>query len=278
MTDKKRDTRAAVTGPNIRHLVARMIVRSGGGHVGASFSIADILAALYGQIMRVSPSEPDLPERDRFVLSKGHSALALYATLALTGYFDESLLETFASDGSPFMNHPDASRIPGVEMSTGSLGHGFPLAVGIALSGQMTDSSWHVFTVLGDGECHEGTVWETAMFASTRGLRNLIAIVDRNGIGNEGPIDTPMNLEPLSDKWRAFGWVVFECNGHDEGELVSTLAAARSEPSGPTVVIAHTVKGLGLTAKIAGTGASHYIKGEPPELKSKFREELRAYL
>lgn len=268
-----------IDGLNIRKLVAEMIIKSGGGHVGASFSIADILAVLYRDVLKYDPQNPELKSRDRFVLSKGHSGLALYAVLALAEFFDSKEILGFGKEESVFMNHPDSHRIPGVEMSTGSLGHGFPLAVGMALAGKKQKASWKVFTILGDGECHEGSVWEAAMFASSYKLDNIIAIIDRNRMGNDGMIDEGVNLDDLAEKWRAFGWNVIECDGHDEDALSRILTSIAKSPvkRKPTVLIAHTVKGQGLRADLAGAVGCHYIKGQQKELIADFDFMIEGY-
>jgi transketolase len=263
-----------LTAGSIRQLVKQMIIESGGGHAGGSLSIAEILETLFGYILFHNPNNPKESNRDRFILSKGHSSLSLYATLALCGYFDISLLNSFGKEGSPLMNHPDRKTLPGIEMSTGSLGHGLSLASGMAITAKMNNKNWKVFTILGDGECHEGSVWEAAMFSSHHNLNNLIAIIDRNKIGNDGFVDEEVTLEPFVEKWQAFGWDVKECNGHDVKELFSILDKRYNTQSNkPFALIANTIKGKGLISKVADSYLSHYIRGTTSEINNIFINE-----
>jgi transketolase len=256
----------------VRRWIRRQILASGGGHAGGSLSAADILAALYfGDVLRHDPGTPEWAERDRFILSKGHGSLALYAALALAGYFPQNDLDGFASANSALMNHPDGHRIPGVEISTGSLGHGLPIAVGIAMAARMRREDHYTFCLIGDGESQEGVIWEAAMAAAQWRLGRLVVIVDRNRIGNDGPVDDIVGLEPLAEKWRSFGWSAIDADGHDAAELRSLLAGMRAEPGvGPRVLIARTIKGYGLVPGLAGTGAAHYITGDRSALRSSF--------
>ena len=254
----------------IRILVKKMIMNSGCGHAGGSLSMAEILASLYEDVMRYDPQDPNWPQRDRFILSKGHSALGLYAAMHLAGYFEESLLYTFATPDGALMNHPDKSVLPGLEVSTGSLGHGLSLAVGMALAGQQRDQGYFVYCLMGDAEIQEGSVWEAAMFASSYHLKRLVAIVDRNHIGNDGPIDPFVDLDPLVDKWTSFGFKAVPVDGHDRSAITSHLKRFREESDGPYVLIAETIKGKGLVDGLAGTGAAHYLKGSPEEISAKF--------
>lgn len=254
----------------IRILVKKMIMNSGCGHAGGSLSMAEILASLYEDVMRYDPQDPNWPQRDRFILSKGHSALGLYAAIHLAGYFEEPLLYTFATPDGVLMNHPDKSVLPGLEASTGSLGHGLSLAVGMALAGQQRDQDYFVYCLMGDAEIQEGSVWEAAMFAASYHLTRLVAIVDRNHIGNDGPIDPFVNLEPLVDKWTSFGFKAVSVNGHDRSAITAYLKKFRDEGDGPYALIAETVKGKGLVEGLAGTGAAHYLKGSPEEISAKF--------
>ena len=226
----------------------RLIAIAKSGHYGSSFSAAEILAVLYYHVLRYDPQNPDWPERDRFILSKGHAAVGLYPLLADVGFFDAALLDTYTRLGSSFGDHPDMRKIPGVDFSAGSLGHGLSVGVGMALAARVTGRDYRVFTLLGDGELDEGQVWEAAMSASHFGLANLIAIVDRNRVSVDGDTAEVMDLEPLADKWAAFGWRVLELDGHDLEALLDCL----TELSGtafdrPTVIIAHTVAGKGIS-------------------------------
>jgi transketolase len=222
-----------------------MIGRAGLGHIGGDFSVIDILATLYGAVLNVDPARPDDPERDRFILSKGHSAGALYATLAHCGFFPLSELETFAQPMSALNGHPNRTKVPGVETNTGPLGHGFPVAVGCALAARLQRSSRRTFVVLGDGELQEGSNWEAAMTAGHYGLAFLTAIVDRNRLQQGAGTEETKQLEPLADKWTSFGWEVRVIDGHDYGQLLSSLDP--SSTGRPVCVIANTIKGKGVS-------------------------------
>jgi transketolase len=234
----------------IRLQSLRMVSRANASHIGACLSATDILAVLYAKILRIDPARPDWPDRDRFILSKGHAAAALYAVLAETGFFPLEWLETYCCDGSSLPGHATAT-VPGVEVSTGSLGHGLPIACGMALAAKRrngsSDAPRRVFCLLGDGECDEGSVWEAALFAPQHKLDNLVAIVDRNKLQGFGTVEEVMDLEPLADKWRAFRWSVRELDGHDLRAIEQALAAAPFEPGRPSVIIARTVKGKGVS-------------------------------
>lgn len=254
----------------IREGIKLAICSSGGGHAGGSLSVADILASLYGTVIRYDSSNPQWQERDRLILSKGHSGIALYAALAVSGFIPYEELKEFGAAGSRLMNHPDAHLIPGVEMCTGSLGHGLSLAVGIALAGQMKKKDYFTYCILGDSECCEGSVWEAAMYAGSRKLERLVVIVDKNGVGCDGPLDKMVNIEPFDDKWKSFGFSVKNVDGHDVEAMNRLFLTLCKEKRGPYAVIAHTVKGHGLMEGIAGTGASHYLSGESISLEKKF--------
>jgi transketolase len=230
----------------VRRNVWRALRAGGSGHAGGSCSAADILAALYFHRLRVRPGEPDWPERDRFVLSKGHANAALGAVLAQAGFIDDAVLDRFYGLESPFGMHPDI-KVPGVEMCTGALGHGLAVAMGMALGARIQKQAFHTFVMLGDGELHEGSNWEAAMAASHYRLANLTAIVDHNKISQSGPVAEIVGIDPLADKWRAFGWEVREIDGHDMEDVVDTLDALPLHPDRPTALIAHTVKGKGVS-------------------------------
>jgi transketolase len=229
----------------IRLADLQMIYGAQLGHIGGDFSVADILATLYGGVLDVNPFEPADPGRDRFILSKGHSAGALYATLAHCGFFPVAELDTFAQPLSPLNGHPNRTKVPGVETNTGPLGHGFPVAVGCALAAKLTGSASRTYVVLGDGELQEGSNWEAAMTASHYRLAQLTAIVDRNRLQQGARTEETKELEPLADKWTSFGWDVREVNGHDHSQLYAALTAERAER--PVCVIANTVKGKGVS-------------------------------
>lgn len=229
--------------------IIAMICEAGSGHPGGSLSCADIMSALYfGGVMTHDPSNPDDPTRDRFVLAKGHAAPALYAALSHSGYFPREELITLRKVGSRLQGHPDSNLLPGVEVSTGSLGQGLSIACGIAAGLKLEGSACNVFALLGDGECEEGQVWEAAMFASAQNLDNLVAIVDSNRLQIDGDVDDVAGLGDLTSKFEAFGWKALEVDGHDPDALVSVLGEARDDRSGkPVAVIANTVKGKGVS-------------------------------
>jgi transketolase len=215
------------------------------GHPGASLSIVDLIAALYFDVMRIDPARPDWPDRDRFVLSKGHGCMALYAALARRGFFDPRHLRTFRRAGSILQGHPDMRKTPGVDMTSGSLGHGLSAGVGLALDARARGSASRTFVLLGDGELQEGLVWEGAMAAAKYALDTLVALVDANGLQSSGHVEHIMPIEPLADKWRAFGWQVETADGHDISQILTAVAAAGSSGR-PTVVLARTIKGKGV--------------------------------
>lgn len=229
----------------IRAHALRMVFRAKASHIGSCLSMADILATLYTQTMRIDPLRPSDPTRDRFILSKGHAAAILYATLAERGFFPITELESYCESGSRLTGHV-SHGVPGVEVSTGSLGHGLPIAVGIALGVRAQASGARVFCLLSDGECDEGSSWEAILFAPHHKLDNLVAIVDFNKIQSFGRVSEVLELEPFADKWRAFRWNVVEVDGHDVDALSRTFAEP-AKLGQPTVVIAHTIKGKGVS-------------------------------
>jgi transketolase len=231
----------------MRSEILKMLTESGSGHTGGSLSAADIVTALYFYKMRHNPHDPKWSERDRFILSKGHAAPVLYAALALSGYFDPSLLKTLRKIGSPLQGHPCSTKLPGIEISTGSLGQGLSIANGIALGLKMDKLNSRVYCLLGDGETQEGQVWEAAMTASHYNLDNLCAFIDNNGLQIDGQCCDVMCIEPIVDKWEAFGWNVIDINGHDMKAVVGALDKAESVKMKPTMIVARTVKGKGVS-------------------------------
>ncbi len=218
------------------------------GHPGGSLSAADIIAVLYFGVMNIDPEKPDWPDRDRFVLSKGHGVPVVYAALAERGYFPRSKLATLRQPGSILQGHPDMRKTPGLDMSTGSLGQGLSVAVGMAIAGKIDKKSYNVFALLSDGEHDEGQIWEAVMTASKYRLDNLIAIVDWNGMQNDGPVDDIMPLGNLTEKWKMFGWDTAEIDGHNINEIYKTLQTLKGKKKGrPKVILAHTVKGKGVS-------------------------------
>jgi transketolase len=242
------------TARRIRVEVIRAVNHARAGHLGGPLSAADLLAALYFRVLRIRPDEPAWPDRDRFVLSKGHSSIGLYAAMALRGYFPVEELATFDAAHSRLQGHPDMTRLPGLDMSTGSLGMGISAAVGMALGARLTGRDIRAYVMLGDGECQEGEVWEAAMAAARYGLDNLVAIIDHNKLQQYGwPGDGPDGRTPpevpgeLVAKWSAFGWRVIETDGHDMAAILRALESAAQGDGRPVTLIAHTVKGKGVS-------------------------------
>lgn len=230
----------------IRVLALQMVHRARASHIASALSIADILAVLYGGAMRFSPTEPHAADRDRFILSKGHACVAVYAALAARGVIPLEALDSYGQDLSPLMNHI-SHKVTGVEFSTGSLGHGLPFGVGKALAAKRRHEDWRTFVQLSDGEMDEGSNWEALMFAAHHKLGNLVAIIDYNKLQSMTTIARTLALEPLADKLRAFGWAVREADGHDHQALSALLCSTPWEPGKPSIVIAHTTKGKGVS-------------------------------
>ena len=231
----------------IRRQSVVMIQKAGSSHLGSSLSMAELLAVLYGKILRVNPEQPDWPDRDLFILSKGHGCAAYYAVLAETGFFPVEWLDTFYQNGSRLAGHATHKGVPGIEISTGSLGHGLSVGTGMALAAKRDGRPYRVFCLLSDGECDEGSTWEPVLFAPHHGLDNLVAIVDYNKIQSLGTVKEVMDLDPFADKWRSFGWAVREVDGHDLREVNSDLSQVPYEAGRPSCIIAHTVKGKGVS-------------------------------
>lgn len=243
----------------MRRRLLKMIVDAGQGHPGGDLSSADIVAALYFDILRINPEKPTAPDRDRFVLSKGHCTGVLYTALAGSGFFPEAELDSYLKPESRLNGHPNRTYLPGVETNTGPLGHGLPVGVGIAVAGQIDAADYRVFVLTGDGELQEGSMWEAAMFAGHRGLGNLTVIVDRNRLQQGARTEETNSLEPLADKWRAFGWDVVEVDGHDHAALLATFDAAAEARSRPRVIIANTFKGQGVSFMRDQAGWHHGV-------------------
>lgn len=231
----------------IRKSIVQMTGAAGSGHPGGSLSAADIVATLYFHELRINPQEPDWPDRDRFILSKGHAAPVLYAALAEKGFFPKEELLSLRKFGSRLQGHPDMKALPGVEMSTGSLGQGLSVANGVALAGKLDRKDYRVYVLLGDGECQEGMVWEAAMAAAHYQLDNLTVFLDYNGLQIDGPVQDVMSPEPLTDKWKAFGWHVLAIDGHDISAILSAISEAKETKGRPTIIVAKTVKGKGVS-------------------------------
>jgi len=231
----------------IRRYIIGMISNAEGGHIGGALSIADIMAVLYFHILKIDPKNPEWEDRDRVVLSKGHASAAWYAALAERGYFPKEELLTFDHINSRLQGHPDMNKTPGVDMSSGSLGQGISVALGMALAARYLKKIYRTFVILGDGETQEGQVWEAAMVAANYNTDNLIAILDYNKLQLYGETNTIMNIEPVIEKWRVFGWNTIEINGHRIKEIVQALEEAVKFEGKPTIVVAHTIKGKGVS-------------------------------
>jgi transketolase len=250
------------------------IAAAASGHPGGTLSAMDILQTLFFVEMRHRPTEPRWPDRDRFVLSKGHAVPALYTVLAHAGYFSPDLLPTLRRLGSPLQGHPANFLMPGVEASTGSLGQGFSVAIGMALASKLDGGKYRVYTLIGDGESQEGQIWEAAMSAPKYGLDNLVVILDHNKGQIDGFVRDVMSLDPIADKWRAFNWNVISIDGHDYRQIAGALAEARATKGKPTFILAETVKGKGVSF-MEGKINWHGVAPTPAELENAVRE-LRA--
>lgn len=245
-TPAERCARLADIARRLRIEVLRMTARAGSGHPGGSLSSAEILACLYFEVLRVDPARPDWPERDRFVLSKGHAAPVLYAALALRGFFPRETLATLRQAGSSLQGHPHMRATPGVDVSTGSLGQGLSMACGLAAAARIDGAGWRTYCLLGDGETQEGQVWEAAQAAAHFRLDNLTALVDSNGLQIDGPVSQVMGVDQVA-RWRAFGWRVLEADGHSVSDLLQSMQCAAGGRDQPAVIVCRTVKGRGVS-------------------------------
>ena len=263
----------AATAKKLRRHVITMIGKAGSGHPGGSLSAADIITSLYFKVLRHDPANPRWAERDRFILSKGHAAPILYAALAERGYFPGEELATLRTLGSCLQGHCDMTATRGVEMSSGSLGQGLSFGIGIALAGRLDARDYRVYVLLGDGECDEGQVWEAAMASAHFKLDNLVAIVDHNELQIDGWNRDVMNLEPLPEKWKAFGWYPIEVNGHDLSQLIAAFDEAKRVRGKPTAIIAHTIKGKGVS--FMQNNVDFHGKAPTPAEMEKALEELK---
>ena len=273
MIEGYRDTRELARA--LRSHALRMVHHASASHIGTCLSMADLLAVLYGSVLRLRPEEPDWPMRDRFILSKGHGAAILYAALAERGFFPHEWLAAYCDDGGRLAGHVTHHGVPGIEHSTGSLGHGLSVGCGMALAGKSDGENHRVFVLLSDGELDEGSNWEAILFAPQRRLDNLVAIVDYNKLQSFGSVEEVLPLEPLVEKWRAFGWAVCEIDGHDHIQITTALRAAPTEPGKPTAIIAHTVKGKGVSF-MEGELAWHYRSPSGEQLARALAEVERA--
>ncbi len=231
---------------NTRKDIVNVTEWAGGAHIGGALSMVEILVILYYKYMNIDPKDPEKADRDRFILSKGHGGVGFAPVLARKGYFDFDTLKTFNQFKSPFGMHLDGKKVKGVDVSTGSLGHGLPIAVGLALGARLKKESWKTYCILGDGECNEGTIWEAAMSASQFKTTNMITFVDRNRLMIDGATEEVMGIEPFADKWTAFGFIVKEVDGHSFKELSEAIDFAHNQDDAPVVIIANTKKGRGI--------------------------------
>ena len=255
----------------VRIHALRMTSSGRSSHIGAVFSMADVLAVLYGQVLNVDPKNPEWPDRDRFILSKGHAGAGVYAVLAECGFFSVDRLADHYQDGSELSGHVSHKGVPGVELSTGSLGHGLSVGTGMSYGSKLDKQGHRVFVLLSDGEMDEGSNWEAVLFASHHGLDNLVAIVDYNKIQSLAPVVDTIGLEPFADKWRAFGWSVRETDGHDHAALTQAFDSLPDVAGKPTVVICHTVKGKGVSF-MENTVLWHYRSAQDDEFEAALKE------
>lgn len=253
----------------IRESIIKMVYNAKSGHPGGSLSAADIITVLYFKEMNIDPKNPGWADRDRFVLSKGHATPALYSALALRGYFDVQELLKFRQINSMLQGHP-SMQIPGVDMSTGSLGQGLSAAIGMALNARIHNKSYKVFAMIGDGECDEGSIWEAALLAASLKLSNLIVFLDRNMYQLDGSTESILRLGDLEQKWSAFDWNVISIDGHDIKQIIESIKRARDNQYKPTIIIAHTVKGKG----VSFMENTHIYHGKPPENEQEYQKAL----
>jgi len=231
----------------IRCSILTMVSEAGVGHIGGSLSITDILVALYFKVLKINPRDPGWPDRDRLVMSKGHGAAAIYSTLAEKGFFPKEELKTFGLINSNLQVHPDKNKVPGIEASTGALGQGLSIGLGMALAARLNKKDYYTFVILGDGEIQEGQVWEAAMFASHYRIDNLTAILDYNNVQLMGNVSEIMEIAPVAEKWSSFGWEVLEIDGHNFNQIIESLYKAKEVKGKPTIIIANTTKGKGVS-------------------------------
>ena len=270
MSDNTKGVAAKALATRIRARALKMVHRARSSHIGGSLSMADLLAVLYTSALRVDPTRLDWPDRDRFIISKGHVAAATYAALAERGFFPLEWLDSFYQDGSHLSGHITRD-VPGVEVSTGSLGHGLSVGCGMALAGKHDDRSYRVFVLLSDGECDEGSTWEAVLFAPHHRLDNLVAIVDYNKIQSFGTTKEVLDLDPLAGKWQAFGWAVKEIDGHDISQIEEALLSVPFQHGQPSCIVAHTVKGKGVSF-MENQLAYHYNPPNDEQLRQALAE------
>jgi len=259
------------TAARLRGRIIEVSGRAQVPHLGSCLSCTDLLAVLYGRVLRIDPANPTDPARDRFILSKGHAAPALFQVLAACGFFPEAWLDGYGEDGSRFGEHPPAHGVPGVEAATGSLGHGLPMGVGMAMGARLKGLDTRTFVLLSDGECNEGSVWEAALMGAAQKLERLTVLIDFNKWQATGRSEEVLALQPLADKWRAFGWETEELDGHDLDALTAALTRDRSGAGRPLALVAHTVKGKGVSF-MEDDNNWHYRMPTPDETRAAHRE------
>jgi transketolase len=253
---------------DIRRRVVKMVTRAGIGHLAGDLSVTDILVTLYFAVLKLDPRDPLWPDRDRLILSKGHCSGALYSCLAMAGFFPLEELSTYMQPLSRLNGHPNKGKVPGVEASTGPLGHGLPVGVGTAIAAKLAKASWRTYVVTGDGELQEGSNWEAAMAAAHYKLDNLTVIVDRNGLQQGDRTEITMGLEPLVERWEAFGWKVLEVNGHSHKDLLEVFESLPLERDRPNCIIAHTHKGQGVSFIRDQVGWHHRVPNPEETVKA----------
>lgn len=261
----------AVLAHRIRRHAVEMTSRGNSSHIGSVLSAADVLAVLYSGILNVRPDDPKWPDRDRFILSKGHAGAGVYAALAETGFFEPARLVEHYQNGSIFSGHVSHKGVPGVEISTGALGHGLGIGTGMAFAAKKAGAAWRTFVMMSDGECDEGSVWEAAMFAAHNKLNNLVAVVDYNKLQSLASVSDTLALEPFADKWSSFGWAVREVDGHDTSALTGAFSEIPWQPTRPSILIAHTTKGKGISF-MEDSVLWHYRNAQGKELEAARRE------
>jgi transketolase len=258
----------------LRYVMTDMICRAGSGHLGGALSLVETVVTLYWRVLNIDPSNPNYPDRDRVILSKGHGGPVLYTALAYRGYFPKSMLSSLNANGTNLPSHVDRLRTPGIDMTAGSLGQGLSCACGMAMAARLDGRKHKVFCIIGDGECNEGQNWEAAMFAGHRKLDNLIAITDYNKLQIDGFTDDVLTLEPLVDKWKAFNWEVLEMDGHDWDDIYATINKAKTITGKPVMIIAHTIKAKDCSV-VENKPESHNIKVDDEAAHQKYLSALR---
>ena len=266
---KEDNDRLVELSKKVRNILTHIICKAGGGHLGGTLSLVEIIVSLYFWVMKINPVDPKWGERDRFILSKGHAGPILYVVLALKGFFPKDWLLTINKNGTNLPSHIDKHKTPGVDVTAGSLGQGISVAVGSALASKLNNQDQYIFCIIGDGESQEGQVWEAAMFAAQKKLDNLIVFTDYNKLQIDDFTSEVINLDPLIDKWKSFGWEVFEINGHDFNEIIGTINTAKNSKGKPSMIIANTIKGKG-NEVIEGKVESHFVMVPDEESYKKY--------